>query len=52
MRSAKVILATAVCAVMIPAASAHELWCHLKPGADSRVVRLTFGDGPDLNEAD
>jgi len=42
----------AVAGLASPAARAHELWFHLKPGADSGVVRLTFGDTPDLNEAE
>jgi hypothetical protein len=35
-----------------PAASAHELWFHSRPGADTGIIRLTFGDTPNLKEAE
>ena len=47
------ILGTAIAiALMTPAARAHELWFHLRPGSDAAAVRLSFGDTPDLNEAE
>ncbi len=52
MRTKWVFLATAIAVSMISPARAHELWLHQKPGADSGVVRLTFGDTPSLNEAE
>jgi len=52
MRKTWILLATVLAAFLTPAACAHELWIHLKPGADSAVVRLTFGDTPNLNEAE
>ena len=47
-----VLLATLAVGLMASPVAAHELWFHLKPGADSAVVRLTFGDTPNLNEAE
>ena len=29
-----------------------EMWLHSRPGAEPAVIRLTFGDGPDLSEAE
>jgi hypothetical protein len=34
------------------AARAHELWMQARPGTDPVAVRLTFGDGPNLSEAE
>ena len=52
MRKSGILLVALAIALVTPPAGAHELWFHLKPGADSAVVRLTFGDTPDLNEAE
>jgi len=52
MRKAWLLLTTLVAGFVTPAASAHELWFHLRPGADTGTVRLTFGDTPNLNEAE
>ncbi len=49
------ILAAAVAltaVTMSPEARSHEMWLHVRPGADPAVIRLTFGDGPDLAEAE
>jgi formylmethanofuran dehydrogenase subunit E len=52
MRRVKVLMLAAAAALCTDAASAHELWFH--PGADahSSSVRLSFGDSPDLGEAE
>ena len=52
MRMKWVLLVATVAGLMSPAASAHELWLHSRPGSDHAVVRLTFGDAPDLGEAE
>ena len=52
MRKSGILLVALAIALVTPPVGAHELWFHLKPGADSAVVRLTFGDTPDLNEAE
>jgi hypothetical protein len=41
-----------VAKLAVPAASAHELWFQARPAADSAVIRLTFGDSPELSEAE
>ena len=45
-------LVATVAGLASPAARAHELWFHSRPGTDPAVVRLTFGDGPDLSAAE
>jgi len=52
MRKPCILLAAVATSLVTPPVGAHELWFHLKPGADSAVVRLTFGDTPNLNEAE
>ncbi len=52
MRKLWILFAGAAISLVASPVGAHELWFHLKPGADSAVVRLTFGDAPDLNEAE
>jgi formylmethanofuran dehydrogenase subunit E len=49
----KDILPMAVAAVLLtPAARAHELWFHPGAGGEPGLVRLSFGDSPDLGEAE
>ena len=52
MRKPCILLAAVATSLVTPPVGAHELWFHLEPGADSAVVRLTFGDTPNLNEAE
>jgi formylmethanofuran dehydrogenase subunit E len=52
MRKTWTFMVALVVGVMSPGASAHELWIHTRPGGDSAVLRLTFGDSPDLSEAE
>ena len=52
MRTAWILWASAVVVFTTPVARAHELWFHPRPGINSATVRLTFGDSPDLNEAE
>ena len=52
MRTAWILWASAVVVFTTPAARADELWFHPRPGIDSATVRLSFGDTPDLNEAE
>jgi formylmethanofuran dehydrogenase subunit E len=50
MRKTCAFLAALVAGLLSPAGRAHELWLNSRPGA--AVLRLTFGDGPDLSEAE
>ena len=52
MRRMWIFLVATVAGLASPAASAHEMWLHSRPGADPAVIRLTFGDGPDLSQAE
>jgi formylmethanofuran dehydrogenase subunit E len=52
MRSTWILLAAMAVAVVNPAANAHELWIHPGAGGDAASVRLSFGDGPDVGEAE
>ncbi len=52
MRGNWILLVATVAGLASPQASAHELWLHSRPGSTPAVIRLTFGDGPDLNEAE
>ena len=38
--------------LMTPAAHAHELWFHPRPGSRRRRCGCHFGDTPDLDEAE
>lgn len=44
------LLVWAVAESVSPGASAHELWLHSR--TDAGVIRLTFGDGPDMSAAE
>ena len=44
------LLLWAVAESVSPGASAHELWLHSR--TDAGVIRLTFGDGPDMSAAE
>jgi formylmethanofuran dehydrogenase subunit E len=48
----RILLATFAVALLSPAARAHELWFHAGAGGDPSVVRLSFGDTPDISEAE
>ena len=54
MRMVWIFLVAAVAALASPGAGAHELWLHSGPGpgTDPGVIRLTFGDGPELGQAE
>ena len=52
MRTTWIFFAACVAGLVSPVASAHELWFHSRSGADTGVIRLTFGDTPNLNEAE
>jgi hypothetical protein len=52
MRWKWIFLVATVAGLVSPAARAHDLWLHSRPGTDPAVIRLTFGDGPDLSEAE
>jgi formylmethanofuran dehydrogenase subunit E len=41
-----------VACFLSPCALAHELWFHARSGGDSGVIRLSFGDTPEFNEAE
>jgi formylmethanofuran dehydrogenase subunit E len=46
------LLLALVAGLLSPAARAHELWFHSRSGGDPAVIRLTFGDTPDMIEAE
>jgi formylmethanofuran dehydrogenase subunit E len=49
----KDILPAAIAAVLLtPGARAHELWFHAGTAGDPALVRLSFGDSPDIGEAE
>ena len=50
MRTIAILLVAAFVGFAAPAARAHELWMHLGPGTG--VVRLTFGDTPEVSAAE
>jgi formylmethanofuran dehydrogenase subunit E len=52
MRMTWTFLAALVAGLSSPAAKGHELWFHSGSGSDPAVIRLSFGDTPDLNEAE
>jgi FmdE protein associated with molybdenum formylmethanofuran dehydrogenase len=52
MRKTWIFMVAVVSALVNPAANAHELWFHPGAGGDSALVRLSFGDTPDLGEAE
>jgi hypothetical protein len=52
MQTTRTLFAAMVVVALNPPAGAHELWFHSRPSADADVIRLTFGDTPDLNEAE
>ena len=52
MRRQWILLAATVAGLVSPVANAHELWFHSPSSGEHAVVRLTFGDAPDLNEAE
>jgi hypothetical protein len=45
-------LVSAAAWLATPAATAHELWLHSKPGDRGATIRLTFGDTPALSAAE
>jgi formylmethanofuran dehydrogenase subunit E len=52
MRSTWNLLVATVAGLACPATHAHEMWLHSRPGTSAGVIRLTFGDGPDLSAAE
>ena len=52
MRRTKVLMLALAAALCTDVASAHELWFHPGAGGPSSSVRLSFGDSPDLSEAE
>ncbi len=52
MRRICLFLVSLAACLVSPAATAHELWLHYTPGGDAAVIRLSFGDSPDLNAAE
>jgi hypothetical protein len=52
MRTMWILLVAAWAGSWVSTARAHELWLHACPGSDAGLIRLTFGDGPDLSEAE
>jgi formylmethanofuran dehydrogenase subunit E len=52
MQISRTFLAAMMLGALDPVASAHELWFHPRSSGDVSVIRLTFGDTPDLNEAE
>jgi formylmethanofuran dehydrogenase subunit E len=52
MRTTCIFLVATVAGLVSPAADAHELWLHARPSTNADVIRLTFGDGPDLSAAE
>jgi formylmethanofuran dehydrogenase subunit E len=52
MRGKWAFLVTTVVGLVSPAVRAHELWIQSRPGTDPAVIRLTFGDGPELGSAE
>jgi hypothetical protein len=53
MRKTRILILTvAATALVNSTASAHELWFHPITGGDSSLIRLSFGDTPDLGEAE
>jgi hypothetical protein len=52
MRTTRILLAAMAIGMTTPAARAHELWFHPGAGGDPSLVRLSFGDIPDIGEAE
>jgi len=52
MRAHGLLLATLAAGLLTPAARAHELWFHASAASEPNLVRLSFGDSPDLGEAE
>jgi hypothetical protein len=52
MRTTRILLAVLAVGLMASAASAHELWIHPVAAANPTVARLSFGDTPDIGEAE
>lgn len=51
MRATRILLAALAAGLLAPAVGAHELWFHPGAGGDPAVVRLSFGDTPDIGDA-
>lgn len=52
MRANRILLTALAAGLLAPAAVAHELWFHPGVGGDPSVVRLSFGDSPEIGEAE
>ena len=52
MRAQGLLLATLAAGLLTPVVRAHELWFHEGAASDPNLVRLSFGDSPDLGEAE
>ncbi len=52
MRTSWALLAFFAAAVVAPATTAHELWFHAGAGGNPSLVRLSFGDSPDIGDAE
>src|SRR5579883_2313385 len=52
MRMKDILLPILAAGLVTPAAQAHELWFHLGAAGEPGLVRLSFGDSPDLGEAE
>jgi formylmethanofuran dehydrogenase subunit E len=52
MRVKDFLLAAIAAGLVTPGARAHELWFHPGTAGEPGVVRLTFGDSPDIGEAE
>jgi hypothetical protein len=52
MRVKDILLAAIAAGLLTPAARAHELWFHPGAAGEPGLVRLSFGDSPDIGEAE
>lgn len=52
MRMKEMLLAAIAAGLVTPAARAHELWFHPGAAGEPHLVRLSFGDSPDIGEAE
>lgn len=52
MRTTRILMAALVAGLLTPSAGAHELWFHPGAGGNPSLVRLSFGDTPDIGEAE
>jgi formylmethanofuran dehydrogenase subunit E len=52
MRVQSILFASVALGLLTPAARAHELWFHSGTASDPNLVRLSFGDSPNIGEAE